>query len=645
MQERKLVLYSIMKFNDEYLEEITKDIIEQYRSGVCSLPMFNMTLVPEGDPLVDKAEELCNSYKKYKEILDKAGVPSGVLMQATRGHGWTLGKPFKIQAYTNLTDGKTDNVACPEDSRFNEYIYNATKKIALCMPSAIMVDDDFRLLTRGGKGCACPLHMKAFNERAGLNLTREELYEKVQKGDKEGNRLYDIFKQVNQDSLIKTAKIIRRAIDEVDPSIQGSFCCGGYSVNYDLEIAKILSGDKNPTVLRLNNGYYTPGGTRYYSYVSFRAARHTSRLKGKVDIVMAETDTCPQNRYSTSAQSLHTHFICSLLEGCNGAKQWLTRSPYEPNSGKAYRKILAEHRGLYEELAKIYPTLKWRGFNTYITSNCDSYIPDEHNDGFTTHFLDQMGLPLSFSTEVTGINCFAGKVTSTYSDEELKKILSGNVVLDCVSAKILIDRGYGKYLGVDVRKWTGKMPKEEIIFDIPGKTTGVQQDGNELVITNDKTEVLTKVMNVTTGLEPEYLYPGSTKFKNELGGTVYVFSGTPVAPHSIHGGAFSFLNETRKQQFINILKDHGEDLVYFPGDEEVYLKVADIEGGGYFVSFINECADPIENIELVVNKKVEKVYKLNENGDRVEVKFTQEGDKITLDCGSVVLQPVLLLIY
>ncbi|MBR3804873.1 MAG: hypothetical protein IKJ14_05980 [Clostridia bacterium] len=644
MKERKLVLYSIMKFNDAYVEEICQDIIEQYNTGVCSLPMFNMTLVPEGDPLVDKAEELCNSYKKYKAILDKAGVPSGVLVQATLGHGWTLGKPFAIQAYTNLTDGKTDNVACPLDDRFNEYIYNAIKKIALCSPKAIMIDDDFRLVTRPGKACACPLHMKKFNEMAGLNLTREELWEKIQKGDEEGNRLYDILKQTNQDSLLATAQIIRKAIDEVDPYIQGSYC-GGSSVSLDYERAVVLSGSKNPVTYRLSNGYYTPAGTRFFSYVSFRAARHTTRLKDKVDVIMAETDTCPHNRYSTSAQSLHTHFICSLLEGCNGAKQWLTRSPYEPNSGKAYRKVLAKNRDLYEELARIYPTLRWRGFNTFITRKLTNYTNVEHNDGFTTTFLDQMGLPLSFSTEVTGINCFAGKITSILPDEEVKELLAGNVVLDWESAKILIDRGYGKYLGVDIREWTGKMPKTEVVYNEPGKYTSIQQSVKEIVITDDKVEAVTKVYNQTTGCEPEYLFPGSTKFKNELGGTVYVFAGTPTAPRNIHGGAFSFLNETRKRQFIDILKEHGEAQVYYPGDAEVYLKTANMDDGGYFVSFINECADPIENIELIVDKKVKKIYKLNEKGERVKVKFTQKGDLVTLKEPSFVLQPVLLLIY
>lgn len=645
MKERKLELYSIMKFNDDYLEEICEDIINQYKTGVCTLPMFCMTLVPEGDPLVDKAGELCESYKKYKEILDKAGVPSGVLVQATIGHGWTLGKPFGIQAYVGLTNGNTSNVACPADDRFNDYIYDAVRKIALCKPNAIMIDDDFRLMERTGGCCACPIHMKLFNEKTGLNLTREELAEKVVANDEEGIRLSQIMKEINNETLVKTAEIIRKAIDEVDPTIQGSDCCGGHTARYDYQITKVLSGSQNRVMLRTNNGHYSPAGTRHYAFASYRASRHVIKIGDKVDVIMAETDTCPQNRYSTSAQSLHTHFICSLMEGCNGAKQWLTRSPYEPDSGVAYRKILAKNRDMYEEIARFAKTLKWRGFNTFVSKDLDRVISEEFDDGFTTHFLDQMGLPLSFRKDQKGINCFAGKSVETLSDEEIKEILSGPVVLSSISAKILVDRGYGKYIGVDVREWTGKMPKQEQLFEEKGKHTGVQQDGKELVITDDKVEVLTKVYNVTTGCEPEYLYPGSTKFKNELGGVIYVFSGTPFAPHSIHGGAYSFLNETRKKQFVNILKDCGECQVYFPGDEEVYLKMANMEDGGYFVSFINECADPIENIELIIDKKVKKVYKLNEKGDRVKVKFTQNGDKLTLKQGSVVLDPVLLFIY
>ncbi len=643
MKERKLVLYSIMKFNDEHIEEICEDIINQYKSGVCSCPMFNMTLVPEGDPVIDKAEELCNSYKKYKAILDKAGVPSGVLIQATIGHGWTLGKMFPFQPLIDFNSGTSRNTVCAYDEGFREYIYNATKKIALCRPSAIMIDDDFRLLTRVGQGCGCPIHMKKFNERAGTNFTREELFNAVEKKDEQGKKYYDLFVQLNHEPMVETAKIIRKAIDEVDPYIQGSYCCGGFNAIHDAEIAKILSGEKNPVVIRLNNGHYGALGTRFYSFDSFRAFRQVTKLKKYCDVILAETDTCPQNRYSTTAHALHSHFTCSLLEGVQGAKQWLTRTPYEPQSGVAYRKILSKYRDFYEEIARISNTLNWRGFSCYVSTDENIRFSDEVNSGWIGYVFDVLGLPVAFKSEPDGIVCADNKNIANYDDETILKLLKGKLLLASEAAKALIDKGYGKYLGVDVREWNGKMQKREDILCC-NNNTSVQKAGKELVITNEKTEVLSKVMNTTTGCEPEYLYPGSTKFKNELGGTVYVFSGAPVVQHNLVEG-YSFLTYSRKQQFINILKECGEASVYFEGDEEVYLKVANMQDGGYFVSLINECADPIEKIELTIDKKVKKVYKLNEKGERVKVKFTQNGDKLILKESAVVLNPVILFIY
>jgi hypothetical protein len=66
---------------------------------------------------------------------------------------------------------------------------------------------------------------------------------------------------------------------------------------------------------------------------------------------------------------LHTHCTGLILEGANGAKHWITRlAAHEPESGKAYRKILAKHRGFYQTLADLVPTLTWRGFRIPVGS-------------------------------------------------------------------------------------------------------------------------------------------------------------------------------------------------------------------------------------------------------------------------------------
>ena len=77
---------------------------------------------------------------------------------------------------TITLNGKEINVVCPYDEGFSEHFRGVMAKITAHKPKEIMVDDDFRLMFREGKGCACPLHMKAFNRLAGTNMTREELY-------------------------------------------------------------------------------------------------------------------------------------------------------------------------------------------------------------------------------------------------------------------------------------------------------------------------------------------------------------------------------------------------------------------------------------------------------------------------------------
>ena len=69
-----LYSFSIMPLNLDYIEEICLDCKDQYETGVCSCVLFCMTLVPEGNPVVDKAEILCNKYDIFKKKLDEMKV-------------------------------------------------------------------------------------------------------------------------------------------------------------------------------------------------------------------------------------------------------------------------------------------------------------------------------------------------------------------------------------------------------------------------------------------------------------------------------------------------------------------------------------------------------------------------------------------
>ena len=63
---KKLDLYTIMPLDTEHIDEICADIKEQVESGVATCVLFNMKLVPEGIPVVDKARFLRKSLTKQE---------------------------------------------------------------------------------------------------------------------------------------------------------------------------------------------------------------------------------------------------------------------------------------------------------------------------------------------------------------------------------------------------------------------------------------------------------------------------------------------------------------------------------------------------------------------------------------------------
>ena len=634
----------MMPFTD-HIDEICQDIKEQYESGVATCALFKMTLVPEGNPPVDKVSKMCKSYRLFQEKLNSMGLKCGILVQASVGHGWVLGEKFAFQKHTNFDDGKTRDSVCPLDTGFHEYIYNVMKAVASENPECIMIDDDFRTIWFKGEGCACPLHMARFNEKAGTSLTDRELWDIVNNHyDERAKRYTDIFIEVQKESLIEAAKIMRAGIDSVNPKLPASYCCCGNNAEFAYEIAKILAGEGNPITVRINNGNYTPAGARFFSRVFHRAATQIEKLKGKVDVILAETDTCPQNRYSTGAMSLHTHYTGTILEGANGAKHWITRLlTYEPESGAAYRKILSKYNGFYEKLAELQPTLKWKGCRIFTPNTPDFTYGrvKEEWDGWSYCVLERLGLPIYFSSQNGGALCLEGDADSRMSDDEIIKALSGTVLLASDTASNLEARGFSKYIGVSVRNWQGKTPVKEKLSN--GALTNIQMKIKELVPLDESVKIDSYAANTIDSENYENLFPAVTVFENSLGGTVITFSGTPVAEFNLVE-AFSFLTYSRKKQLINLLKPTGNLPLYYLGDEEVYLKAAEMENGEYFVAIFNIGLDPIENIDLCCDFTPKSVKILTPSGKIEKIPFVSTNEKISLEVGAKTLEPVVLFI-
>lgn len=577
------------------------------------------------------------------------GVKCGILVQCTMGHGYPLNSPSTLNTIVDLNSGVVRNVICPTDQRFREYLRKQFSIIASFKPEHIMLDDDFRLIIRPGKGCACEAHLDAFEKKTGIRKTREEIWSHVTGTTEEDEKYRNAYVETQLESLIECAKYMREGIDAVDPTISGSFCCVGPCCESAVKIATILAGKGNPVQVRVNNGRYTPQGPKNFSNTFMRAAVQIAVLnaQGHVDNFLAESDTCPQNRYSTGAMSLHSHFTGTILEGVSGAKHWITRmANFEPVAGRKYREVLGKYAGYYQKLTEIVPTLNWRGSRIPISSipdytfNAASYAARASSSGWGMCVLERLGLPFYFGEKTSDIAFLDGDMDTLFSDNAIKEMLSKTLVLDGGCAEHLCKRGFYEYLGVDVKPWKGKNITCEYYPTECTKSTA-QTNAREIKVLDDKVIVDTLCYHSVDSVNFETLFPASTVYKNALGGTVIVFCGDAKTEFH-YTTAYSMLNDTRKRQLIRLLKQYGDLPLYVPDDDEVYLRVADMDDGSIFCGFFNISMDPIDNIRLVCKKVPQSVEYLTPDGEFKTCEFTVNGDEILLRKEAAILTPVIL---
>lgn len=618
--------YSMMPLNVTHFDEMCADIKEQYKRGITTCPLFIMTLVPEGDPVWDKAGPMCENFGRFRDELAKAGVPAGVLIQASLGHGYDINlAPFT--RFLGVRDGEEKNVYCPLDKDFLAHFKDVVKRIASERPAAIMLDDDFRIMMRPGQGCACPLHMAEFEKRTGKKWTRDQMWAHIE-SHPDDDPLTVAFIDMQTDSLIEAAKVFREGVDEVDPKIQGINCTSGDLCDSVIYTNPHFAGKGNPTMVRVPCGTYAPKSVREFSDIMRRAAVCVAKLKKHgIEIILGETDTIPFNRYGKNARYLHSHYTAAILEGVRGAKHWITRTAaWEPKSGRAFRDVLAKHKDFYETLADYVEGIKWVGANSaflilerhrYHLENPWKY----HENFWASKCFERLGLPFYFAEPDSGAkatfleDCIAEHMT----DEEIKAVFRGSVFMTSQVAADLVKRGYGELIGVSVKDWEGMRAKGEYFVFDPSATCTAQKNRKMIEVWDSRVEVLSWSYRPIDG-EKKKLSPAVTLLDRGEGRITVVYSGTPDAEHSYTEG-FSFLNESRKRQFVDVLTRAGALPIYYEGDEEVLLRAGRIKDDRLIAAFINLGYDPLDELDIVTDFTPTEITYLNPDGKEVKVDF------------------------
>ena len=618
---------------EDVSDEFVADLAELAKSTVVDSVAYCCTLVPEGNPPTDKAAIYAKRIRALRERLRAISpIRQGVLFQATMGHGW---KPNSTTPWQKVIGGKwgapPDNPLykfCPLGSEFLAYIAQAAKTLAAEKPDFFMVDDDVRLIT-GVDGCYCPRHLAEFARRTGKVRTREE----VMADCRDDPALAAEWDRLRYDSIALLLKTIR---DQFPPKVSGMFCCCTHDAHHAGRLARILAAPGQRPSVRLNNSWYCNHSMIEMPRILSLTAREIADIGEGVDI-LDEIDTCPQNRYSTSATRMIDHAVMATFEGCVGGKMWITRlsNAHETRSGAYYRTLLKRQKGFLETVSAL--GVARTGVVIPLPENRPLGWPISYSPvDWGSSFFGYMGIPYRTARPAKGdVVALSAFDLRYFSDAELTNLLSGAVLLDGAAAIGLTKRGFGGLIGVEAKDWTGATISAEDFGDESLK--GTILEAADLTKRAAGAEELSRYLHASSGLASadEYLAPGSVRFRNARGGTVVTVAAKLVQrPDDLRN--FWYFNETRKRQMIKVVRLLAGGrlpggLLYAGDAPAVCLNGIARDGSRVFV-IDGIGADTIERPEMVFEDGVpQSVERLDDAGVWRPVGFRVERGEVRLD--------------
>lgn len=614
-------------------EQTAAEIIEYYEKTGNEVALLSAALHPEGDDVMAKPLAILDNYRKIKKLLAGTPVKFGLLIQAILGHGWPTQSSLTWRRSVDINGNLVR--FCVEDENYKKYMYDVVKMFAEEKPCFILGDDDIRAFN-GKALCFCDHHTKIFNERTGSNYTPDELRAAVA-ASKVGEPVFEAFEQMRKEYVYGVCSIIRRAIDDVDPSIPGGCCMPGWETMFHGEPSRIMAGAGNPLMLRVANSNYDEQSPK--DFVRYIAMGQSYRQAyADIPYIFDESDTFPHHRYSRSARSMHAKLCSSIFSGMTGSKIWFVNCHrFGMPIDRKYTETLATYKHYYQALAGAVENSRVTGsvmpssrkvVNWSFTDTAEKFI-DMPN--FLGKFFGHHGIPFDTGFELTRdeIYILAGaKHVARFSDEEIKTMLAGKVFIDGKAALALAERGFAKYMGVSVEP--GPFFYINEVWGKDGESLPMRRfpDMPKFTALSDKVEIISSFVTSGSAYAPgcEFVAPATTFFVNELGGRVVVAGFnedvTWVYPHP-----------ARKKWLIAVWEklNGGKLPFYLPEYQNLILLTRKCADNSDLLFIANTNFDPMENLRICCAKTPEKVAFLNLDGKWEDIGFTVKDGEIVLD--------------
>ncbi len=564
-----------------------------------------------GYPPREEYTECAKLFASVREGTAHLGIECGWFLTMTlkSGHSDEFTSPVKADGTAHPFS------SCPMDEKFKKrYCEDIAHFCKIARPAFIFTEDDFSLTAVGG--CFCEHHLKAFEERVGKYYTRKELVAIFKEETDESYSLMRSWRKLRKDSLVSFAKALRAEIDKETPNIpMGNMQPGGCDYDGDTteEIARALAAKGQIPFSRIHGTFYCGVNEKRIPEVLYHALYSKQHI-GDNFRFYHESDSYPHTRFYTAGKHMKTLMGTVFSYGFDGSlfftRQFLDEYDEEPVYGRMYTD---EHRR-FHTVANIAKKCELSGvsveYDPFFNTVCDSFCTD---NPLWVRSLGRLGIPyMSLDSAVT----FWDARNARYAEHNtVMDKLSKGLFLDGDAAKALCERGYGRYLGVEIgedvlkgndtlaydlgakeRICDGFVPKGEGRLMVSAHMYAPSGNGKwlNITVTNKKCEVVTEGYT----FRDELITPTMTRFENELGGKVVVMSLTLDGNNSQ-----ALLNYKRQRLFQRLIAWCSNEYIMVKNEPDIFAVVNKAKDGGRdgilgMVTLTNLCADSLDSIEL-----------------------------------------------
>ncbi len=646
----KIILrYGLDPFNG--LEENLKQLETFIQESSINEVMF--LLMPEerssGHPTVELSDPWIEAIKKAQVMFKKYGVETSVnpwttTYHCSRGRSLHEGQNFRLMVgETGVDNGMT---ACPLCTNWQQYICDYF--VHLCNgidPVALWVEDDWRLHNHGGEmgygGCFCEHCLDRFAKMVGEeSVTREQVVAAVT-APGEPHPWRAKWLELARAALSEPAQVLTDALKAAKPGMR----IGLMSSIPDVQsiehrdwngLMDIFTEDDENVLIRPHMPPYTeePPITTTPCY-----SRQTIAELDRDADIYPELENSPRCGPYSGTQ---TYSIWETNNAILCGSRGITINHFD-NMGmntyvdRGFGKALGKERATFDALMELkLDDRKARGVKILFSpevalhkrtgdsasaSGAKMYTGEDlsglKNSGGTLQDLEAnstawskafyiLGISHSFTrsleSDAGDIFAVSDQTLHCFSDDEIKTLLSKNLILDLPGTEILVQRGFGPLIGIESTSRTGLEESAYSIEEVAPLLFGAMEGGvkprmcaqrcaGELGVFSYIPEA--EVLSTIKGPELDSKFTGSALFQNELGGTIF----TTCYPLGTAQFYMAWFNRVRQEFWTKLLfKMDGRGQTVACG-HPLHVHAHNIEGG-ISVAATNVVYDTAEQVVI-----------------------------------------------